>query len=112
MILVSMKKRMLLCCYKNDDVIKSHDEHKDVLWNKKCLRHSINRIQRKDHRIGTYEINKIYLSSLDDKIIILKNGFNYKNTVVLIIYSKQHLWEVMKILLLFFSSQNRFFVKL
>ena len=31
-----------------------HGEYKDVLLNKKCLRYSINRIQTKDHRIGTY----------------------------------------------------------
>ena len=34
----------------------SHNEHKDVLLNKKCLRHSMNRIQSKDHKIGTYTI--------------------------------------------------------
>ena len=32
----------------------SHNECKDVLLNKKCLRHSMNKIQSKDHRIGTY----------------------------------------------------------
>ena len=37
----------------------SHDEYKYVLPNKKCLRHSINRIQSKDNRIGTHEIKKI-----------------------------------------------------
>ena len=31
----------------------------------------MNRIQSKDHRIGTYEINKILLSSFDDQIYIL-----------------------------------------
>ena len=39
----------------------SHNEYKDVLLNNKCMRHSMNRIQRKGHRIGTYEINKISL---------------------------------------------------
>ena len=34
----------------------------------------MNRIQSKDHRIGTYEINEISLSCLDDKIFILNNG--------------------------------------
>ena len=29
-------------------------EYKDVLWKDKCLRHSMNRIQSEDHRIGTY----------------------------------------------------------
>ena len=35
-----------------------NNEYKDVLLKNKCLRHSINRTQSKDHRIGTYEINK------------------------------------------------------
>ena len=38
----------------------SHGEYKNVLLNNKCLRHSVNRIQRKDHRIGIYEINKTF----------------------------------------------------
>ena len=36
-----------------------NNEYNDVLLNKKCLRHSMNRIQSKIHRIGTYEIGKI-----------------------------------------------------
>ena len=52
----------------------SHNEYKDVLLNKKCLRHSMNKIQSKDHKIGTYEINKISLSCFDDKILIRNNG--------------------------------------
>ena len=32
----------------------SHNEYEDVLLNKKCLRHSMNRIQSKDQKIGTY----------------------------------------------------------
>ena len=31
----------------------SHNECKDVLLNKKCLRHSMNKIQSKDYKIGT-----------------------------------------------------------
>ena len=46
----------------------SHNEYKDVLLNKKCIRHSMNKIQSKDHRIGTYEINKISLSRFDEPI--------------------------------------------
>ena len=49
-------------------------EYKDVLLNKKCLRHFMNRIQSKDHKIGTYEISKISLSCVDDKICIENNG--------------------------------------
>ena len=37
---------------------------------------SMNRIQRKDHRIRTYEINKNFLSSFDDKIYILNNRYD------------------------------------
>ena len=51
----------------------SRNGYKDVLLNKKCLRHSLNRIQSKDHRIGTYEVN-ISLSYFDNKIYIQNNG--------------------------------------
>ena len=44
----------------------SRNEYKDDMLNKKCLRHSMNRIQSKDHKIGTYEVNKISLSCFDD----------------------------------------------
>ena len=52
-----------------------HGEYKDVLLNKKCLRESTNRIQSKNHRIGTYEINKVPLSCFDDKMYILNIGY-------------------------------------
>ena len=52
----------------------SHNEYKDVLLNQKCLRRMTNRIQIKDHKIGTYEINKISLSCFDDKIYTQNNG--------------------------------------
>ena len=53
-----------------------HNEYKDVLLKNKCLRHSNNRIQSKDHRIGTYEIHKILLSCFDDKIYIQNNEYD------------------------------------
>ena len=52
----------------------SHNEYKNVFMNKKCLRHSMNRIQSKDHKIGTYEINKTSLSYFDNKIYIQNNA--------------------------------------
>ena len=61
---------------RNIVAIISHNECKHALLNKKCLRHSINRIQSKDHRIETYEINKISLSCFDDKIVIHNNGYD------------------------------------
>ena len=61
---------------KNAVTTISHNECKDVLLNKKCLRHSTNRIQSKDHSIRTYEINKTSLSCFDDKIYIQNNGYD------------------------------------
>ena len=46
----------------------SHNEYKNVLLNKNCLRHSMNSIHSKDHIIGVYKISKISLSCFDDKI--------------------------------------------
>ena len=53
-----------------------HNEYKNVLLNNKYLRHLMIRIQSKDHRIGTYEINKISLSCIDDEIHVLNNGYD------------------------------------
>ena len=60
----------------NENVVATirHNEYKDILLNKKYLRHLMNRIQIIDHKIGTSEIKKIYLTCLDDKIYILNNG--------------------------------------
>ena len=62
----------------NTNVIATicHNEHKNVLLNKKCLRNSMKRIQSKDHKIETYEINKISLFRFDDKIYIQNNGYD------------------------------------
>ena len=43
---------------KNVAATISHNEYKNVLFNKKYLRYSMSRIQRKVHKIATYEINK------------------------------------------------------
>ena len=61
---------------KNVVATRSHGEYKNVLLNKKCLRHSMNRVQSKDYRIGTYKINKISLLYFDDKIYIQNNGYS------------------------------------
>ena len=53
----------------------THNEHKDVLLNNKCLRHSVNKIQSKDHSIGTHGINKISLLFFDGKMYIKNNGY-------------------------------------
>ena len=36
----------------------------------------MNRIQSKDHRIGTYKINTTSLSCFDDKIYIQNNAYD------------------------------------
>ena len=72
-----------------------HNKYKDVLLNKKYLRHSINRIQNKDHRIGTYDINKISLSCFDDKTHIQNNGCD-----VLLEDSSLHLFNKLNQLIL------------
>ena len=36
----------------------SHNGYRDALLNNKCLRHSMNIIQSKNNRIGTYENQK------------------------------------------------------
>ena len=51
----------------------SDNEYKYILLSKKSMRHSMNRIQSKEYKIGTYEINKISLSCFDDKIYIQNN---------------------------------------
>ena len=71
----SSEHKKLMAVNKNVET-QSQSECKDVLLNKKCLRHSINRIQSEVHRIGTYEINKISLSSFYDKIHILNNVYD------------------------------------
>ena len=35
------------------------NEYKDVLFNEKVIRHKMERIQSKEHEIGTYDVNKI-----------------------------------------------------
>ena len=48
-------------------VATEFNEFKDVLFNKKIIRHKMKRIQAKKHKIGNYEIDKISLSCFDDK---------------------------------------------
>ena len=61
---------------KNAVATISHSKFKDTLLNNTCLRHSMKRVQSRDHRTGTYEINKISLPCLDDKIYIKNNEYD------------------------------------
>ena len=49
---------------------------KDVLFNKKIIRHKMKRIQAKKHKVGTYGIDKISLSCFDDKRWVLDDGIH------------------------------------
>ena len=40
------------------------------------VRHKMKRIQSENHKIGTYEINKISLSVFDDKTFVLDDGIH------------------------------------
>ena len=57
---------------KRVNIATKFNEFKDTLFNKKVLR----RIQGKKHKIGTYEMNKIFLSVFDDKRFVLNNGIH------------------------------------
>ena len=52
------------------------DKLKDVLFNKKIIRHTMKTIQSKKHKLGTYEINKTSLSCFDDKRYVLEDGIH------------------------------------
>ena len=46
---------------KGVNIATEFNEFKDVLFNKKIIRHKMKSIQAKKHKIGTYEIHKISL---------------------------------------------------
>ena len=61
---------------KGVNIATEFNEFKDVLFNKKIIRHKMKRIQAKNHKIGTYEIGKISLSCFDDKRYVLDDGIH------------------------------------
>ena len=61
---------------KGVNIATEFHESKDTLFNKKVFRHKMKSIQSKKHKIGTYEINKISLSCLDDKRFRLDDGIH------------------------------------
>ena len=61
---------------KGVNTVKEFNEFKDILFKKKVIRHKMKRIQAKNHKIGTYEIDKISLSCFDDKRYVLDDGVN------------------------------------
>ena len=61
---------------KGVNIATEFNEFKDVLFNKKIIRHKMKRIQAKKHKIGTYEIDKISSSCFDDKRYVLDDGIH------------------------------------
>ena len=59
----------------NNSSIKN-EEFKDVQSNKKVIRHKMRGFKPINHKIYTYESNKISLSCYDDKRYTLSDGIN------------------------------------
>ena len=59
---------------KGVNIATEFNDFKDVLFNKNIIKHKIKRIQAKKHKIGSYEIDKIFLSCFDDKRFVLDDG--------------------------------------
>ena len=77
----------------------------------------MNRIRNKDHRTGTYEINKISLSCFDDKIFVQENGYDGLEILEIIRKKNSYLNNYFKNFFCrayyfsFQSNQDSFFVK-
>ena len=61
---------------KGVNIATGFNEFKDMLFNKKIIRHKMRRIQGKKHKMGTYKINKTSLPCFDDKIFVLNDGIH------------------------------------
>ena len=59
---------------KGVNIATEFNEFKDILFNKKIIRHKMKITQGKKLKIGTYEINKISLSCFNDKRYVLDDG--------------------------------------
>ena len=57
-------------------VATEFEKFKNILFNKKIMRHKMRRIHFKNHKLGTYEISKISLSCFDDKRFLLNDGIH------------------------------------
>ena len=71
---------------KGVSIATEFDKFKDVLFNKKIIRHKMKKIQSKKHKLGTYDIDKISLSCFHNKRYVLDDGIHtlsyfHKNSV-------------------------------
>ena len=53
------------------NIATEFNQFRDTWYNKRIIRHKMERIQSKKHKLGTYEINKISLLCFDDKRFVL-----------------------------------------
>ena len=51
-----------------------HENYKQTLFENKQMHHKMKTIRSQNHKLGSYEINKVSLSCFDDKRYILENG--------------------------------------
>ena len=88
----------------------NHNEYKDVLTNKRCLRYLIQRTQNKNHWIETYEMNKISLFCFNGRIYVVGNVASIS------IWCLEKMiidwWIYVKMYFKFWSNHDSFFVKL
>ena len=59
------------------NVIKNeikHEDYRNTLFNNLQMYHRMKTIRSKNHRLGSYKINKVSLSRFDDKPYIRENG--------------------------------------
>ena len=59
---------------KGVSVVTEFKTFKNILLNKKIMRRKMRRIQAKNHKLETYEINKISLLCFGEKRFVLKDG--------------------------------------
>ena len=51
-----------------------HEDYKETLFNNKQMHHKMKTIRNQNHELSSYEINKVSLSSFDDKRYIHEDG--------------------------------------
>ena len=61
---------------KGVNIATEFNEFKDILFNKKIMRHKMRRIRAKKHKVRTYKIDKISLSVFDDKRFVFNDGIH------------------------------------
>ena len=70
---------------KGVNIATEFNKFKDVLFNKKNIRHKMRRIQSKNHKLGTYEIAKISLPCFDDKRYVLDDYWSLYSIFIKIV---------------------------